>query len=280
MPIDGLGVSVALDTIGVDFAWWRESALRLEAAGYDGVRGWDHFVRRVMPPKPVLECWTTITAVAAVSTRLTVGPFVANVMNRHPALLARMAATLQQASNGRLVLGIGIGGYSSEHVAYGMPYPEVAERVARLEEAIAVLRALWTGGPVSRDGEFYPLTEATALPIPDPPPPIVVGGQSPNGARIAARLADGWATRPDQLETLLPIYLEALAAAGRDRATTRVVVGWENGRSGADALTDSPWIGEPRAEAARWRERGADEVVLLARTTADVDRLVAAAGRR
>lgn len=279
MPLAGLDVSVALDTIGTSFAWWRDAAVRLDGAGYDGIRCWDHFVRHGRPAKPVLECWTTITAVAAVTQRVTIGPFVLNVMNRHPAVVARMAATLQEASNGRLVLGIGIGGFADEHVMYGMPYPDVPERVARLEEAVAVLRALWTGGPISRESAYYPLVDADALPIPTPPPPIVVGGQTRTGAGVAARIADGWTCRPEDLDRLLPVFQDALAAAGRRRDEVRVIVGWENGRSGEDALAGSPWIAAPFDEATRWRSAGADGVVLLARTEADVRALVDAAGR-
>ncbi len=280
MPLAGLEVAVTLDTIGTNFGWWRDSAVRLEAAGYDGIRCWDHFVRHGRPAKPVLECWTTITAVAAVTTRVTIGPFVLNVMNRHPALVARMAATLQEASNGRLVLGIGIGGFVGEHLMYGMPYPPAPERVARLEEAVAVLRALWTGGTITRASPFYPLLDADALPVPEPPPPIVVAGQTRTGARLAARIGDGWTCRPEDLDRLLPAFLDALAAAGRTRDEVRVIVGWENGRSGEDALAGSPWIAAPAEEAARWREAGADGVVLLARTEADLRALVEAAGRR
>jgi alkanesulfonate monooxygenase SsuD/methylene tetrahydromethanopterin reductase-like flavin-dependent oxidoreductase (luciferase family) len=280
MPVSGLDVSIQLDTVGVPFAWWRDAAIRLEAAGYDGVRCWDHFVRRIRPAKSVLECWTTITAVAAATSRISVGPFVLNLMNRHPALVARMAATLQEASGGRLVLGIGIGGYASEHTAYGLAYPDVGERVARLEEAIAVLRALWTGDTVTRDSAFYPLRDAVALPVPAPPPPIVVAGQSRTGARLAGRIGDGWTCPPEALPRLLPVYLDALAAAGRGREDRRIVVGWEGGRSGEDALAGSPWIAAPSEEAARWRELGADEVALIARTEADVRRLEEAAARR
>ena len=140
---------VALRSIGATYPWWRDQAIRLEAAGYDGVACWDHFISRGVKTDPVVECWTTLTGVAAVTTRLRVMPFVLNVMNRHPAVVARAAATLQEVASGRLTLGIGIGGHPVEHHAYGIPYPDVAERVARLEEAVAVLRALWTGGPVT-----------------------------------------------------------------------------------------------------------------------------------
>lgn len=275
----GLPIGVSLGTIGVTFSWWRDSARRLEEAGYAGVWSWDHFTTRGPRPNTVLEAWTTLTAVAATTERITVGTFVANVMNRHPAVLARMASTLQEASGGRLVLGIGIGGHPREHGQYGIPFPDVEERVDRLEEAVAVLRALWGGGPVSLEGRYYPLLDAVALPRPDPPPPIIVGGQTPGGARLAARIGDGWTTRPDLLADLQPVYEEELAAAGRSRGDATVIVGWEGGRAGQDALTGSPWVVAPADEWARWRERGADGVIVVARTTADVDALIEAAAR-
>jgi alkanesulfonate monooxygenase SsuD/methylene tetrahydromethanopterin reductase-like flavin-dependent oxidoreductase (luciferase family) len=270
-------IGVALGTIGVPFDWWRESSQRLETAGYAGVWCWDHFTSRGRRPNTVLECWTTLAAVAATTTRIRIGPLVANVTNRHPAVLARMAGTLQEVSGGRLVLGLGIGGHPAEHESYGIPFPDVPERVARLEESVAVLRALWTGGPVSLDSRYYPLRDAIALPRPAPPPPIIVGGQSPGGARLAARVGDGWTTRPDLLDRLRPIYEDACADLGRPRGP--IVVAWEGGRAGEDALAGSQWIDRPREEWAGWAGRGASEVVLVARTTADVDRLVDAAGQ-
>lgn len=271
-------IGVALGTIGVPFAWWRDAAVRLEAAGYAAVWSWDHFTTRGRP-NSVLEAWTTLSAVAAVTSRIGIGTFVANVMNRHPAVLARMAGTLQEVSGGRFVLGLGIGGHPAEHRAYGIPFPPVPERIARLEEAVAVIRALWTAGPVTRPGRFYPLEDAVALPVPQPRPPIVIAGQSVAGARLAARIGDGWTTRPDLLDRLLPVFEEGLAATGRRRADVRVIVGWEGGRAGQDALVGSPWVEAPAEESARWRARGADDVVLVARTDADIRALVAAAGR-
>ena len=141
-------------------------------------------------------------------------------MNRHPAVVARMAATLQAASGGRLTVGIGIGGNVAEHRAYGIPYPDKPGRAEHLEEAVAVIKALWTGGPVSRPSPFYPLEEAHAFPVPEPAPRLLIGAASPRGLRIAANLADGWAAEIDDFERLMPTYLEALAAAG-DRDATR-----------------------------------------------------------
>jgi len=276
---DRLPIGVTLRTIRAEPGWWLESAKRLDAAGYQGVWAWDHFVGQGDRTVPVVENWTILSMTAAATSRLTVGPFVINVMNRHPAVLARMASTLQIASGGRLVLGMGIGGAPKEHAAYGIDFPEARERVARLEEAIAVIRALWTGGPVTRSSPFYPLEDAHAFPIPTPPPPIVIGGETPAGARLAGRIGDGWSAFDDNFEQNLPLYLEALDAAGRRRADQRVLVGFQGDWLGDADLRESPWCREPRASWDRWREAGADGAIVLARTTSDVDALVEAVGR-
>ena len=274
-----LPIGICLRSIRAEPGWWLESARRLDAAGYSGVWSWDHFMGRREPAVPVVESWTILAMVAAATERLTVGPFVLNVMNRHPALVARMASTLQIASGGRLILGIGIGGAPKEHAAYGIDFPPAPERVARLEEAIAVIRALWTGGPVTRDSRFYPLHEAYAHPVPVPPPPIMVGGETPAGARLAGRIGDGWSAFDDNFETNLPLYLEALEAAGRNRADQTVLVGFQGEWLSDESIADSPWVRAPRETWDRWRAAGADGVIVLARTTDDVDRLVEASGR-
>ena len=210
---------------------------------------------------------------------MTIAPFVLNVMNRHPALVARMASTLHIASGGRLILGIGIGGAPAEHAAYGMDFPEAPERVARLEEAVAVIRALWTGGPVTRPSPYYPLTEAFAHPVPDPVPRIVIGGETPAGARLAARIGDGWNTFDDTFEANLPRYLEALEAAGRSRSEQTVLVGFQGDWLGEESVRDTGWTQDPRATWERWHDAGADGAIVLARSTDDVDALVDAVAR-
>lgn len=278
-PSGRLPIGVTLGALGVDAAWWLESARRLDRAGYRAVWAWDHFVSRGDRTTPVLEAWTILSAAAAATERIAIGPFVLNVMNRHPAVLARMAATLQGVAGGRLRLGIGIGGHAREHEAYGIPFPDPPERAARLEEAVAVLRALWSGGPVDLDGSYYGLTDAYAFPRPEPAPPILIGAGTPNGVRIAARIGDGWAAEAPSVRELMPRYLDALAAAGRRREDQLVVVGFEAGRSGQDALRDSPFVEAPREAVAEWRELGADEVAVTARTTRDIDALLRAAER-
>jgi len=274
-----LPIGVALGTVGATAAWWLESARRLEAAGYRDVWAWDHLMGKGDPAAPVLEQWTILAAAAASTRTIGLGTFITSVTFRHPALLARMASTLQAVSGGRLTLGMGIGGFAREHAAFGIPFPPPEERAARLEAAVGAIRALWTGLPVTRDDPLFPLRGAVASPAPDPVPRILIGAQSPAGVRLAARVGDGWAAEGDGFEAFLPAYLEGLEAAGRRRADVRIVVGFGGGRTGQDALVGGPWVADLAGEWARQRARGADAVVLTARTINDVDALVAATDR-
>jgi alkanesulfonate monooxygenase SsuD/methylene tetrahydromethanopterin reductase-like flavin-dependent oxidoreductase (luciferase family) len=274
-----LPIGVSIRTIRAEPRWWLDSARRLDEAGFAGVWAWDHFMGRGDVTVPVVECWTALAMAAGVTSRVTVGSFVSNVMNRHPAVLARMASTLQIGSGGRLILGIGIGGHPREHAAYGIDFPPAPERVARLEEAVAVIRGLWTGGPITRPSTFYPLQDAAAYPVPDPPPPIIVGGETVAGARLAGRIGDGWTAFEENFETSLPVYLESLEASGRSRADQRVYVGFQGDWLSDERIVDSPWVREPRASWERWREAGADGAIVLARTTEDIDALVDSVAR-
>ncbi len=276
---DRLPIGVAIGTVGATPAWWVESAQRLEAAGYRAVWAWDHFVGQGRKTVPVVEQWTTLSFVAGATSTIGLGTFVSNVMNRHPAVLARMASTLQLASEGRLSLGIGIGGGAPEHAAYGMDFPEPKERAARLEEAVAVIRALWTGGPVTRPGRSFPLAEAHAFPVPEPAPRILIGAGSPAGVRLAARIGDGWAAEIEGFEKLFPRYSEALAAEGRSIDDVHIALGFGGGKTGVDALGGSPWVERPPDEWARWAAEGVDEAIVTARTTNDIDALVGAVDR-
>lgn len=279
-PADGgLPLGVSIRSIRAEPQWWLESAVRLEAAGYAGIWCWDHVMGRGDPTVPVVECWTVLAMAAARTERVTVAPFVLNVMNRHPALVARMASTLHIATGGRLILGIGIGGAPAEHAAYGIDFPDAPERVEHLEEAVAVIRALWTGGPVSRPSERYPLADAAAYPVPDPAPRIVVGGQTRKGAALAARIGDGWQAFDKTFERDLPVYLEALEAVGKRRADQVVYVGFEGDFLADESIRDSPWVHDPHGTWARWQEAGADGAIVLARSTDDIDALVEAAER-
>jgi alkanesulfonate monooxygenase SsuD/methylene tetrahydromethanopterin reductase-like flavin-dependent oxidoreductase (luciferase family) len=239
-------------SIGVTAVWWLDAARDAEAAGFSGVWIWDHFMSRGRKTDPVLECWSMLAAASLATSRIRLGSFVTNVMNRHPAVLARIVATVSELSRGRVDLGIGAGGHPAEHAAYGIEFPEPEVRGRRLEDAIAVLRALLAGGPVDHDGPFYGLREAYAFPTPDPAPRIVVAGASPAGARRAARLGDAWTCRADDVERLRPAFEAAALAAGRDPAGIPVIVEVPV----ADAIADLDGL------AGRWAERSIDELVV------------------
>jgi alkanesulfonate monooxygenase SsuD/methylene tetrahydromethanopterin reductase-like flavin-dependent oxidoreductase (luciferase family) len=273
----GRPIGVALGTVGASAAWWIESAERLEAAGYRDVWAWDHLMGQGDPSVAVLEQWTLLAAVAASTHRIGLGTWITNVNLRHPSVLARMATTLQEVSGGRLSLGLGVGGFAREHAVFGVPFPDLPERAARLESTVRVLRALWSDAPATLEDPIAPLRGAIARPVPRPAPPILLGAQSPAGVRRAARLGDGWAAETPAFEPLLPVYLEALAAAGKPRASQRIVLGFGGGKTGRDELAGSPWVEDQDAELARWLAKGVDAVVVTARTTADVDALVEAA---
>lgn len=268
-------IGVAIGTVGATPQWWLASAIRLEAAGYRALWAWDQLQGRGDKTVPVVEQWTILAAAAGATSRIGLGTFITNVMLRQPAMLARMAGTLQEASGGRLTVGLGIGGGAKAMGAYGFEFPVPEERVRRLDEAVAVLRALWTGGPITRSSEFYPLSEAHSFPVPKPAPRILIGAQSPGGARLAARIGDGWAAEVPAFRSYLDDYLKGLETAGKPRSSVSIVLsfGGEE-KSGANALDESPWIADPAGEWQRWHAAGADEVIVTARTQRDVDALV------
>jgi alkanesulfonate monooxygenase SsuD/methylene tetrahydromethanopterin reductase-like flavin-dependent oxidoreductase (luciferase family) len=271
-------IGLNLASIGVSSAWWLESARRAEQAGFAAVWCWDHFISRGRDKsRPVLECWTTLTTAAAVTERIRVGSFVTNVNNRHPALLARMLATIADQSGGRVELGLGVGGYEAEMEAYGINFPSATERVERLEEAAAVLRALWSGGPADYQGRHYQLREAWAHPVPERAPRIIVGGEKPAGARLAARVGDGWTTNAADYERLLPIHLEELERHGRQREDVAHLLAVELDRNAP--LESQPLVGDMPAFAAEWAQRGADELIVSWVRPDDLEPLLEAAER-
>jgi len=270
-------IGINLTSIGVTSAWWIESAQLAEQAGFAGVYCWDHHISRGRKSDPVLECWTTLTAAAAHTSRLKVGSFVTNVMNRHPAILARMLATVWDQSGGRVELGIGVGGSGPELSAYGIPLPEPAERLRILEEAVKVIRLLWSGGPVDFDGEFFHLTEAWSHPAPEPPPRIIIGGEKPAGARLAARAGDAWTTNGPDYEELLPIHLAELSEHNRSRAEIDHLLAFQLARD--EPLETQPLIADMAGFLAEWAEKGADEMVVSWVRPAELPALLDAAAR-
>lgn len=178
---------------------------------------------------PVFEAWTTLTYLAALAPSYRVGHMVLGQSYRNPALLAKMAATLQMVSGGRLVLGLGAGWQEDEYLAYDYSFPKAGERIEQLAEAIDLIRAMWAGSPASFEGRHYSVRDAYCEPSPQPRPPILVGGQGPKLMRVAAAKADAW-TWDGPLEMFRPPYerlIESCAEIGRPVSEIKLVAGFD-----------------------------------------------------
>lgn len=164
---------------------WRELARRVEDWGYSTLLVPDHFVND-LSPVPALA------TAAAVTTTLRVGTMVFDNDFRHPAVLAKDAATLDLMSDGRFEAGIGAGWHEPEYHAAGIPFDPAPMRVKRLEEAVQIVKGLWRAGPFTFEGRHYRITEMTGLPRPvqQPHPPLMIGGGGPRVLRLAAREAN------------------------------------------------------------------------------------------
>lgn len=182
----------------IGISWPELHALwqHVEATGWDTAFVTDHFMPNL--PDPVgenLECWTTLSALALVTRRIRIGTLVSGNTYRHPAVLAKMAATVDIVSGGRLVCGIGAAWQENEHAAYGIPFYTVVERLHRLEEACQVMLALWTQHKATFKGRYYHLSDAPLYPKPlqKPHPELLIGGGGEKlTLKIAAKYADHW----------------------------------------------------------------------------------------
>ncbi|MEZ7962743.1 MAG: LLM class flavin-dependent oxidoreductase [Ilumatobacter sp.] len=159
----------------------------------------DHYMENTgdesFKPGPVHECWTILPAIAAVTERIRLGPLVSPTSVHHPALLANRAATLDQLSNGRFVLGLGAGWQINEHQAYGIELEAPGKRVSRFEESIQIIESLLANDRTDFHGDFYDFTDAPCDPKPvQSPLPITVGTGSPRMLKITARHATDWNT--------------------------------------------------------------------------------------
>lgn len=197
-----------------------------EDLGIDSFWVYDHLYSPGLPDLPSFEGWTLATALLARTTRLRVGHLVLNNNFRHPALLARMAATLDVISGGRLELGIGSGSYAAEHEEGGFPWGSMGERTARLGEALEVLSGMLSGSPTTFEGDHYRVRALTNVPAPvqQPRPPIHIGGSGARTLALVARHADVWNVPTyavgawDEKAAQLTRACEAI---GRDPATIR-----------------------------------------------------------
>src|SRR5438132_9177403 len=188
------GISTPNQNVAWDdlLAAWKEA----EALGFDSAWVFDHFIPIFgNQDGPCLEGWTMLAALAAETHRLRIGVLVTGNTYRNPALLAKMATTVDQVSHGRLILGIGAGWFERDHAAYGFAFGSPHERARKLAEALQVITKLWSEDHPSFAGKYYQLDKAPFAPqnVQKPHPPIVIGGQGKRWiVPLVARYADGW----------------------------------------------------------------------------------------
>lgn len=267
----------------------RAVAEHAEAVGLDSVWVCDHLLSEPpgQPVEGVAEGWTLLSALAASTTRLTLGTLVTPTVFRHPALLAKMAVGVDGISGGRLVLGLGAGFDGVEYRMYGIT---ADHRWARFAEDLQIIVGLLGGEPVTWSGRFHQLRDATLQPPPGRRVPVMVAGQGPRTVRLCARYADAWTTawygRPDdRVRERLDAMARALDEQGRDSATLRHMVGVE----AVDPRQQPTRPGELTTErddlAAAidgYRRLGIDDLIIGLRpvTVRSVDRLINALGQR
>ena len=217
----------------------RDTWKLIDALGYDTAWVFDHFFAILSDPSgPCFEGWVSLAALAAQTSRVQAGVLVTGNTYRHPAVLAKMAATLDHASGGRLIMGLGGAWFEQEHDAYGIPFYTTAERIRRLDEAAEIIKRLWSEKQVTFDGRYYQLKDAYCEPKPlqQPHPPIMIGGSGEKlMLRVVAKHADQWNTfgSPEVFRHKIDVLGEHCAAAGRD--IEAIEVSW----AGAALVTDS-----------------------------------------
>jgi len=162
--------------------------------GLDSTWVGDHFFPwpgEMEQTRSTIEAWTTLTYLLARYEKMQMGTIVLSQSYRPPAALAKMAAVLQWLSGGRLILGIGAGWKENEYRAYGYDFPRDGVRLSQLEEAVQIIRKMWTEDSPTFEGEYYQIDGAYCFPRPEPPPPLLIGGSGPRRTlRIVAQYAD------------------------------------------------------------------------------------------
>lgn len=254
------------------FADFRDLALAAESAGLDSFWLPDHLTYYPPYGEP-LGCWETFTilgGLASVTSSIAIGPFVTAVGFRNPALLAKMATTLDDISGGRFILGLGAGNWEAEHRAFGYPFDH---RAARFEEAIGIIAPLLRDGTVNFQGRYHSAAGCILQPRGPSPsgPPIWIGAKGERMLRIAARYADGyvaiWPTTLAEVVAERERLAAACADAGRDPATIDLVVGThvllpEDARSASDDRAISGTHEEIAARLQSFADAGVPHVVI------------------
>jgi F420-dependent oxidoreductase-like protein len=220
-----------------------------EGTGWDGVYFADHFMPDAGDNTPqdgdTMECWSVLAALAGTVPRLRLGSLVSSVTYRHPAVLAKVASTVDNISQGRLLLGIGAGWQINEHTAYGLDLGSVKERLDRFEEACEVLTSLLRKPRTTFSGRYYHLVDAPNQPPPvqQPLPLLIGGGGEQRTMRIAARYADAWNawTSPAVLAHKVEVLHRHCEELGRDPGEISVST-----QAMLFLSTDEKWLAQKR----------------------------------
>ncbi len=254
-----LQVDLLLDAFGARWADLRDAARAAREAGFRGIWVFDHVDGRVYDAPHVLECWTVLSALAALVPDVTLGPLVLNVANRTAGVLAAMSATLQDVCGGRHLLAIGAGArpgtpYAREQEALGLPVYGDAERRVRVGRYVEDVRRSW---------------RAPGFLHPEPEPPILLAAFGPKMAELAGRVGDGVNARAEdpRLDELVEIARGAHHDAGRDGAPLLVTT---------FASFDEHWLAPESSEREGLESLGVDRLILFASPPFDRTRLAAA----
>lgn len=230
-----LAVQGEMGAKGQGWNYAREMALEAEQLGFDSVWLPDHVINAHMETRtPMLENWTVLSALGALTQRVTFAGHTFNNSLRHPAVMAKMAATFDVMFGGRLIYSLGSAWFRRESEGYGLPWDEHDERVARLREALLIAKALWTEPEVNFSGRFYTLNGAHLEPKPIQKPhiPIWVPGDSPAIRDLAAELGDTWLFYSKAPEVLAEFADDMLRRTGGRRismaASTVSLVGLDD----------------------------------------------------
>jgi len=213
-PNDLVALGVLAEELGFDSLWVNHHILHV---GY---------VKERLDTKPYQDALITLTWLASKTSKITLGTSVLVMPYLHPMALAKQLATLDQLSNGRLVVGLGAGSLPQENEALGVPYES---RGRYCNEFLQVLRKLWTEDEASFDGEFFSFQSISAYPKPQqtPHPLIVIGGNRPAALKRAAKFGDGWhpmSVAPDGVERRMQVLKEEAGAAGRPEVPQAIQV--------------------------------------------------------
>ena len=216
---------------GVSWPQWKQLANAAETHGFQGLFRSGHYLSELPGSgRAALECWGTICALAAVTSKIRLGTAMTPASFRHPSVLGKLVTTADHVSGGRVELGIGAGWFEEEHVAYGFPFHTGRVRMDVLEEQLEIITRSWGDEPFSFAGQHYEVTDLDAQPKPvqRPGPPIIIGGEGgPRSVALAARVADEYNT-PDptieQIRKRRAAFVEACERAGRDPGSARFSV--------------------------------------------------------